>query len=130
MPLSKSKLNEPREVQSKARSSYNDEYDRVSSHYAENYKAEQLGCKQGTKFTFTEKYTDEELGFTTKYQTQVKFKEFVYPNKAESSLSKFNYNNNKNRNSISKLMRITSATEEFPKKSIISRRSQLSRDLM
>ncbi|KAM2333342.1 hypothetical protein ACFXTH_011044 [Malus domestica] len=63
MPLSKPKLNEFREVQSKARSSYNDEYDRVSSHYIENYKAEQLGCKQETKFTFTEKYADEELGF-------------------------------------------------------------------
>ncbi|KAM1025703.1 hypothetical protein ACFX2I_038713 [Malus domestica] len=63
MPLSKSKLNESREVQSKARSSYNDEYDRVSSHYTENYKVEHLGCKQGTKFTFIEKYADEELGF-------------------------------------------------------------------
>ncbi|RXH85181.1 hypothetical protein DVH24_041949 [Malus domestica] len=70
MPLSKPKLNESREVQSKARSSYNDEYDRVSSHYTENYKAEQVGCKQGTKFTFTEKYADEELGFSAKYQTQ------------------------------------------------------------
>ena len=42
MPLSKPKLNESREVQSKARSSDNDEYDRVSSHYTENYKVEQL----------------------------------------------------------------------------------------
>ncbi|KAM2602250.1 hypothetical protein TB1_039674 [Malus domestica] len=115
MPLSKPKFNESRKVQSKARSSYNDEYGIVSSHYTENYRAEHLGCKQGTKFTFTEKYADEELGFSTEYQTQVKFKESVYPNKVESSLSKSNYNNNKNCNSYWKLMRIASATEEFPK---------------
>ncbi|RXI00631.1 hypothetical protein DVH24_000865 [Malus domestica] len=33
------------------------------NHHTENYKAEQLGCKQETKFTFTEQYADEELGF-------------------------------------------------------------------
>ncbi|KAM1545047.1 hypothetical protein ACFX15_044770 [Malus domestica] len=115
MPLSKPKLNESREVQSKAQSSYNDEYDRVSSHYTKNYKAEQVGCKQGTKFTFTKKYADEELGFSAKYQTQVKFKESVYPNKIGYSSSKSNYSNNQNCNSIWNLMRITSATEEFPK---------------
>ncbi|KAM2353605.1 hypothetical protein ACFX1X_008429 [Malus domestica] len=108
MPLSKPKLNESREVQSKAQSSYNDEYGRVSIHYTENYKAEQLidkstsqlSYKQETKFTFTEKCVDKELGFTTEYQTQVKFKEFVYPNKFGFSSSKSNYNNNKNHNSI------------------------------
>ncbi|KAM1004677.1 hypothetical protein ACFX2I_004815 [Malus domestica] len=115
MPLSKPKLNESREVQSKARSSYNDEHGRVSSHYTENYKAEHLGCKQETKFTFAEKYADEELEFATKYQTQVKFKESVYPNKTGYSSSKSNYNNNKNCNSFWKLMRIASATEEFLK---------------
>ena len=69
---SKPKLNESREVQSKARSSYKDEYGRVSSHYTENYKAEQLvnkstgplGYKQKAKFTYTENYVDKELGFT------------------------------------------------------------------
>ena len=124
MLLSKPKFNESREVQSKARSSYNDKYGRVSSHYTENYKAEQLvdkstgqlGYKQEAKFTYTEKYVDKELGFTTEYQTQVKFKESVYPNKTGSSSSKSNYNNNKNHNSFWKLVRITSATEESPKK--------------
>ncbi|RXH83591.1 hypothetical protein DVH24_005844 [Malus domestica] len=104
MPLSKPKLNESREVQSKARSSYKDEYGGVSSHYTENYKAEQfvdkstgrLGYKQEAKFTSTEKYVDKELGFTTEYQTQVKFKESVYPNKTGSSSSK-SHCNNKNR---------------------------------
>ncbi|KAM2623626.1 hypothetical protein TB2_028111 [Malus domestica] len=115
MPLSKPRLNESREVHSKPRSSYNEEYDRVSSHYTENYKAEHLGYKQGTKFTFPEKYADEELGLSTEYQTQVKFKEFVYPNKTDSSSSKSNYNNNKICNSFWTLMRIASATEEFPK---------------
>ncbi|KAM2465811.1 hypothetical protein ACFX1W_004860 [Malus domestica] len=108
MPLSKPKLNESREVQSKAQSLYNDEYGRVSIHYTENYKAEQLMYnstsqliyKQEAKFTFTEKCVDKELGFTIEYQTQVKFKEFVYPNKSGFSSSKSNYNNNKNRNSI------------------------------
>ncbi|KAM2721011.1 hypothetical protein EV2_042135 [Malus domestica] len=85
MLLSKPKLNESREVQSKARSSYNNEYGRVSNHYTENYKAKQLvdkstaqlGYKQEAKFTFTKKYVDKERGFTTEYQTQVKFKESV-----------------------------------------------------
>ena len=40
MLLSKPKLNESREVQSKARSSYKDEYGKVLDHYTENYKAE------------------------------------------------------------------------------------------
>ncbi|CAN6557058.1 unnamed protein product [Malus baccata var. baccata] len=105
MPLSKPKPNESREVQSKARTSYKDEYGGVSNHYTENYKAEQfvdkstgwLGYKQEAKFTSTEKYVDKELGFTTEYQTQVKFKESVYPNKTGSSSSKSHCNNNKNR---------------------------------
>ncbi|KAM1568677.1 hypothetical protein ACFX15_033365 [Malus domestica] len=42
MPLRKPKFNEFREVQSKARSLYNDEYGRASSHYTENYKTEQV----------------------------------------------------------------------------------------
>ena len=124
MPLSKPKLNESKEVQSKARSSYKDEYGRVSSHYTEKYKVEQLmnkstdqlGYKQEAKFTSTEKYVVKVLGFTTEYWTQVKFKESVYPAKTGSSSSKSNYNHNKNRNSYWKLMRIASATEEFPKK--------------
>ena len=77
MPLSKPKQNESKEVQSIARSSYNDEYGGISSHFTENYKAEhlmdkstdQLGYKQETKFTYTEKYADKELGFTTECQT-------------------------------------------------------------
>ncbi|TQD85096.1 hypothetical protein C1H46_029380 [Malus baccata] len=56
MLLSKPKLNESREVQSKARSSYNDEHGRVSSPYTENYKVEHLGGKQEAKFTSTQKY--------------------------------------------------------------------------
>ena len=40
MLLSKLKLNESIEVQSKARSSYKDEYDEVLNHYTENYKVE------------------------------------------------------------------------------------------
>ncbi|KAB2594868.1 hypothetical protein D8674_030318 [Pyrus ussuriensis x Pyrus communis] len=91
MPLSKPKLN-----------------DGVSSHYTENYKAkqlvdkstDQLGYKQVAKFTSTKKYVDKELGFTVEYQTQVKFKKSVYPNKTGSSSSNSNYNNNKNRNSF------------------------------
>ncbi|KAM1951846.1 hypothetical protein ACFX15_006403 [Malus domestica] len=108
MPLSKPKLNESREVQSKARSSYNDEYGRTSCHYTENYKAgqltdkstDQLGHKQEAKFTSTERYVNKELRFTTEYQTQVKFKGSVYPKKFRSSSFKSNYHNNKNRNSI------------------------------
>ena len=73
MLLRKPKLNESREVQSKPRSSYNDEYGRVSSHYTENYKAEhlvdkstdQLGYKQEVKSICIEKYMDNELGFFT-----------------------------------------------------------------
>ena len=73
MSSSKPKLNESREIQGKARSSYNDEHGRVSSHYTENYKAEQfvdkstnqLGYKQKAKFTYTEKYVVKVLGFTT-----------------------------------------------------------------
>ncbi|KAM2574559.1 hypothetical protein TB2_006494 [Malus domestica] len=42
MPLRKPKFNESREIQSKARSSYNDEYGTASSHYTENYEAEQV----------------------------------------------------------------------------------------
>ncbi|KAB2601954.1 hypothetical protein D8674_002959 [Pyrus ussuriensis x Pyrus communis] len=125
MPLSKPKLNESRKVQSKAQFSYNDEYGGISSHYTENYKAEQLmdksigqlGYTQEAKFTSTEKYVDKVLGFIAEYQTQVKFKESVYLNKIGSSSSKSNYNNNKNRNSFWKLVRIASATKEFPKKS-------------
>ncbi|KAM1227648.1 hypothetical protein ACFX2J_006843 [Malus domestica] len=60
----------------------------------------QLSYKQKAKFTSTEKYEDNELGFTFEYHTQVKFKEFVYPNKSGSSSSKSNYHNNKNHNSI------------------------------
>ncbi|KAM2296969.1 hypothetical protein ACFX1S_036576 [Malus domestica] len=59
----------------------------VSSHYTENFKAGQLvdkstdklGYKQDAKFTSTERYVNKELRFTTKYQTQVKFKKSVYP---------------------------------------------------
>ena len=99
----------------------------VSSHYTKNFKVErlvnkstsQLGYKQEAKFTATEKYMDKELGFTTTYQAQMKFKESVYPNKTGSSSFKSNYNNNnKNRNSFWKLMRIESATEQFPGKAI------------
>ena len=98
----------------------------VSNHYTENYKAEQLvdkstgplGYKQKAKFTYIEKYVDKELGFTALYQTQVKFKESVYPNKTGSSSSKPNYNHIKNHNSFWKLMIIASTTEEFSKKSI------------
>ena len=78
---------------------------------------DQLGYKQKAKFTSTEKYVVKVLGFTTECQTQVKFKESVYPNKTGSSSSESDHNNNKNRNSVWKLMRISSATEEFPKKS-------------
>ncbi|TQD98869.1 hypothetical protein C1H46_015512 [Malus baccata] len=68
MPLSKPNLNESKEVQSKARSSYNDEYGGVSSHYAKNYKVEQLvdkstgqlGYKQEAKFISTEKIRGQE----------------------------------------------------------------------
>ena len=77
----------------------------------------QLDYKQKAKFTSTEKYVVKVLGFTTECQTQVKFKESVYPNKAGSSSSESNYNNNKNRSSVWKWMRIASATKEFPKKS-------------
>ncbi|KAM0986287.1 hypothetical protein ACFX2C_013475 [Malus domestica] len=42
MLLRKPKLNESREFQSKARSSYNDECGRVSNHHIENYKVEHL----------------------------------------------------------------------------------------
>ncbi|KAM2436709.1 hypothetical protein EV1_013839 [Malus domestica] len=84
----------------------------------------QLGYKQDAKFISTKKYEDKELGFTTEYQTQMKFKESVYPNETGFSSSKSNYDNNKNHNSYWKLVEITSVTEEFPKKSIISRRSQ------
>ncbi|KAB2632682.1 hypothetical protein D8674_028929 [Pyrus ussuriensis x Pyrus communis] len=111
MLLGKPKLNESKEVQSKAQSSYNDEYSGVSSHSIENYKAEQLvgkstgqlGYTQEAKFTSIEKYVD-------------KFKESVYPNKIGSSSSKSNYDNNKNR--FWKLVGVAFAIEEFPKKSI------------
>ncbi|TQE01629.1 hypothetical protein C1H46_012768 [Malus baccata] len=78
---------------------------------------DQLGYKQKAKFTSTEKYADEELGFYCRVPNLVKFKESVYPNKTESSLSKSNYNNNKNCNSFWKLMRIAFATKEFLEKS-------------
>ncbi|TQD73838.1 hypothetical protein C1H46_040615 [Malus baccata] len=83
------------------------------------YKVEHLGGKQKTKFTFAKKYADEELGFSVEYQTQMKFKESVYPNKIGYSSSNSNYN--KNCNSFWKLMRVASATEEFLKISMLSR---------
>ena len=125
MLWSKPKLNESREVQSKARSSYKDEYCRVSSRYTEKLQGWTIngqehwsvGLLEKAKFTSIERYMVKVLGFTTEYWTQVKFKKSVYPNKTGSLSSEFNYKNKKNRNSDWKLMRIASATEEFPKKS-------------
>ena len=77
-----------------------------------------MGYKQEAKFAFTEKYVDKELGSTTGYQTQVKFKESVYPNKSGSPSSKFNYNTSKNHHSVWKLVRTLTVVEEFPKETI------------
>ncbi|KAB2631222.1 hypothetical protein D8674_008741 [Pyrus ussuriensis x Pyrus communis] len=86
--LSKPKLNKSREF---------------SSHYTENYNAEQLVDKSTGQLSY-------------KQETQVKFKESINPNKIGSSSSKSNYNNNKNHNPFWKLVRTMSTTEKFPKK--------------
>lgn len=101
MPLSKgsssSQLNESAELQIKDRYSYKDAYgEGGSSSFTASYKAGEfvdkstggLGYRQEANYTSTDKYVDKEIGFTTEYQTQVKFKKSVYPNKTQVKFKK------------------------------------------
>ncbi|PQP97238.1 uncharacterized protein Pyn_09604 [Prunus yedoensis var. nudiflora] len=83
-------------IQMKDRYSYKDAYGGGSSSFTRSYKAGEfvdkstggLGYEQEANYTSTDKYVDKELGFTTEYQTQVKFKKSVYPNKTQVKFKK------------------------------------------
>ena len=92
---SKRMVNESSEMQSSSRMIYKDNYSGCSSKFTEQHKAEEfvdkhsgrLGYKEELKYTSTNKVNDKVQGYTTEYETQVKFKKTVYPNK---STSKYN----------------------------------------
>ncbi|KAK7847200.1 hypothetical protein CFP56_007051 [Quercus suber] len=92
---SKRMANESSEMQSSSRMIYKDNYSGCSSKFTEQHKAEEfvdkhsgrLGYKEELKYTSTNKLNDKVQGYTTEYETQVKFKKTVYPNK---SASKYN----------------------------------------
>nr|POF10620.1 hypothetical protein CFP56_23392 [Quercus suber] len=92
---SKRMANESSEMQSSSRMIYKDKYSGCSSKFTEQHKAEELvdkhsgslGYKEELKYTSTNKVNDKVQGYTTEYETQIKFKKTVYPNK---SASKYN----------------------------------------
>ncbi|PQM41690.1 uncharacterized protein Pyn_16628 [Prunus yedoensis var. nudiflora] len=94
-------MNVSNEVENRVKSSYNDQYCRSSSSYRESYKAQehvdkrtgQMGYKEEEKYTYNQKYVDKEQGYTFERETQVKFKDSVYPNKSatKSNNSRIKY---------------------------------------
>ncbi|PRQ33391.1 hypothetical protein RchiOBHm_Chr5g0057071 [Rosa chinensis] len=93
-----SQFSESTQVEKKVRASYKDEYGGGWSKFTESYKAQEyvdkktggMGYKQEAKYTSTDKYVDNEQGYTTEYHTQVKIQKSVYPNKSSTSKSKNN----------------------------------------
>ncbi|KAK7847202.1 hypothetical protein CFP56_007053 [Quercus suber] len=92
---SKRVLNKVTELNSSSRMIFKDKHTSCSSHFAKQLKTEKfvdnssgkLGYKDEVKCTSGLKFNDKLLGNTTEFETQVKFKKTVYPNK---SASKFN----------------------------------------
>ncbi|KAF3943801.1 hypothetical protein CMV_029668 [Castanea mollissima] len=92
---SKRVLNKATELNSSSRMIFKDKHTSCSSHFAKQHKTEKfvdnnsgkLGYKDEVKYTAGLKFNDRVLGNTTEFETQVKFKKTIYPNK---SASKFN----------------------------------------
>ena len=93
----KRKVNESSELEKSSRTIYKDKHGAYSEQFTKHHKAEEfvdkhsgtLGFKEQVTYKSTHKVNDEVQGSTTEYETQVKFKKTVYPNK---SASKCNYN--------------------------------------
>lgn len=92
---SKRVLNKATELNSSSRMIFKDKHTSCSSHFAKQHKTEKfvdnssgkLGYKDEVKYTSGLKFNDRVLGNTREFETKVKFKKTVYPNK---SASKFN----------------------------------------
>lgn len=92
---SKRVLNKATELNSSSRMIFKDKHTSCSSHFAKQHKTEKfvdnssgkLGYKDEVKYTSGLKFNDKVLGNTREFETKVKFKKTVYPNK---SASKFN----------------------------------------
>lgn len=94
-------MNVSNAVENRVKSSYNDQYCRSSSSYRESYKAQEhvdkrtgeMGYKEEEKYTYNQKYVDKEQGYTFERETQVKFKDSVYPNNSatKSNNSRISY---------------------------------------
>ena len=92
---SKRVLNKATELNSSSRMILKDKHTSCSSHFAKQHKTEKfvdnssgkLGYKDEVKYTSGLKFNDKVLGNTREFETKVKFKKTVYPNK---SASKFN----------------------------------------
>lgn len=92
---SKRVLNKATELNSSSRMIFKDKHTSCSSHFAKHHKTEKfvdnssgkLGYKDEVKYTSGLKFNDKVLGNTREFETKVKFKKTVYPNK---SASKFN----------------------------------------
>lgn len=96
----KRKVNESSDLEKSSRTIYKDKHSAYSEQFTKHHKAEEfvdkhsgrLGFKEQVTYKSTHKVNDKVQGSTTEYETQVKFKKTVYPNKSASK-SKCNYNN-------------------------------------
>lgn len=99
---SKRVLNKATELNSSSRMIFKDKHTSCSSHFAKQHKTEKfvdnssgkLGYKDEVKYTSGLKFNDKVLGNTREFETKVKFKKTVYPNKSASKFNnkEINYN--------------------------------------
>ena len=99
---SKRVLNKATELNSSSRMIFKDKHTSCSSHFAKQHKTEKfvdnssgkLGYKDEVKYTSGLKFNDRVLGNTREFETKVKFKKTVYPNKSASKFNnkEINYN--------------------------------------
>lgn len=99
---SKRVLNKATELNSSSRMIFKDKHTSCSSHFAKQHKTEKfvdnssgkLGYKDEVQYTSGLKFNDKVLGNTREFETKVKFKKTVYPNKSASKFNnkEINYN--------------------------------------